>query len=113
MEDPTLPQVSLSSCLFIVPVLQDIMRNQYELFLNLAAQVATLHEKLEELKEAYLNFRRKYFSDISNPFQEAELRRKKRSFLTRESQLMIIIFADNYFSIQSTGSSSCPFFRCF
>jgi hypothetical protein len=67
------------------------MRNQYDLFLNLAAQVATYHDRVNELKEAYINFRKKYFGDSYDMFQEADQNRKKKSLLTRKGTVLLFL----------------------
>ncbi len=60
-----------NNCFCVVPVvLQEIMRNQYELFMALAAQVGALHEHVSDLREQYLRLR----PNEPNFFVEAERR---------------------------------------
>lgn len=50
--------------------LQEIIKNQYDFFLVTAGQIANLHESVEDLKEKFINYRKKYFN--INP-KETEL----------------------------------------
>jgi len=94
--------------------LVDIMRNQYEFFLSIASQVAILHEMVQEQRMNFLNYRRKFFNDRTNPFEEADRREKQRCFLLSAGRPSDIgISASNVLGIYSAtsqpfSSSSIP-----
>lgn len=62
------------------------MRNQHEFFIYLAAQLASLHDSVNDLKQEYLNYRQKYFSDRTDPFIVVE--RKKRVAFDAQRKIM-------------------------
>ncbi|KAF8969773.1 Nucleoporin p58/p45 [Entomortierella lignicola] len=56
--------------------LPEVLRNQHEGFLAVAARVAALHDEIKDREKAYLMFRRKFFDDDSDPFQ-ANIKHRK------------------------------------
>ncbi|KAF9348677.1 Nucleoporin p58/p45 [Mortierella sp. NVP85] len=64
----------------VAHALPDVMRNQYEGFLAVAARVAALHDEIKDREKAYLMFRRKFYDDESDPFQTSVKLRKTDSF---------------------------------
>lgn len=62
------------------------MRNQHQFFVTLAAQIATLHDSVEEIRMSYLTFRKKYFNDSFDPFDDADRRQKKKEMLDLTSR---------------------------
>ncbi|KAF9355535.1 Nucleoporin p58/p45 [Mortierella sp. AD094] len=60
----------------IITALPEVLRNQHEGFLAVAARVAALHDEIKDREKAYLMFRRKFFDDDSDPFQ-ANIKHRK------------------------------------
>ncbi|KAF9116410.1 Nucleoporin p58/p45 [Mortierella sp. AM989] len=56
--------------------LPEVLRNQHEGFLAVAARVSALHDEVKDREKAYLMFRRKFFDDDSDPFQANNKHRK-------------------------------------
>eukprot|EP01113_Clastostelium_recurvatum_P043024 TRINITY_DN7051_c0_g1_i4.p1 TRINITY_DN7051_c0_g1~~TRINITY_DN7051_c0_g1_i4.p1 ORF type:complete len:549 (-),score=159.53 TRINITY_DN7051_c0_g1_i4:174-1580(-) len=51
--------------------LQSLMKTQHDLFIEVTAQVGSLHETLEEARIKYLRFRKRYYNDTTDPFTPA------------------------------------------
>jgi hypothetical protein len=81
-------------------VLQDIMKNEYHLFVSVASHLAVLHESLSELKQDYLNYRSKYLNDTTDIFEQAEKKKSKPKFLSFEPGMLYLLFhiVNDYFS---------------
>lgn len=63
----------------VTHALPEVMRNQHEGFLAVAARVAALHDEIKDKEKAYIMFRRKYYDDDSDPFQTSVKVRKTDS----------------------------------
>lgn len=66
----------------------EVLKSQHETFLSLASQIASIHDKVAELKEIYLTYRAKYFNDNVNPFdrKKASEKAKSQGLLIQNSQ---------------------------
>jgi hypothetical protein len=65
----------------ISPVLQDILRHQYEAFMAAAARVADLHEATEASKEQYVALRNQATGGnetVEDLFEKEEKRRQRQ-----------------------------------
>lgn len=60
--------------------LQEVMKNQHQFFLALAAHASQLHERANELRQEYLELRKKYFNDNSDPFKEPKPQTLRKDF---------------------------------
>ena len=58
--------------------------------MTIAAQIATLHDSIKEIKNEYLSYRKKYFNDNIDPFLAADKRAKKSSLLDSSSKFLRI-----------------------
>lgn len=57
--------------------IEDIIRRQYEYFMTVASQIATVNEQLRSVKEAFLGMLAAKDGDmVINPFEQADLREK-------------------------------------
>jgi len=52
--------------------LQTLMKTQHNLFFDVTARVAALHEQVELCKENYLKYRRIYYDDEGDPFDVSQ-----------------------------------------
>jgi hypothetical protein len=62
------PDALLRSEFASYAALQDIMRAQHEAVAAVAFRVATLHNRVEELREQYRSYRRLHLADPKDPF---------------------------------------------
>jgi hypothetical protein len=67
-------------------MLQEVMKNQMEFFLELSARLAILSDQMQELQQEYLRWRKTTFNDTKNPFEtkptEASKKTKRPLFST-------------------------------
>ncbi|KNC49720.1 uncharacterized protein AMSG_05987 [Thecamonas trahens ATCC 50062] len=75
---------------FTPQMLKEIMRNQHEFFMAVAAQVAALHEAMDTQRESYLQWCRSR-QDYSNPFDEADERERRRVAEAERKLLKVIM----------------------
>eukprot|EP01135_Chromosphaera_perkinsii_P005725 Nk52_evm25s359 gene=Nk52_evmTU25s359 len=74
----------LSQTKFTPEALTNIMRNQHETFMALAARLAVFHEEVEVEKENYLKFLRSSFDETDDPFLQ---KRKNEELLLKKQKL--------------------------
>eukprot|EP00467_Chlorarachnion_reptans_P012939 CAMPEP_0114538382 /NCGR_PEP_ID=MMETSP0109-20121206/30110_1 /TAXON_ID=29199 /ORGANISM="Chlorarachnion reptans, Strain CCCM449" /LENGTH=414 /DNA_ID=CAMNT_0001722391 /DNA_START=103 /DNA_END=1347 /DNA_ORIENTATION=- len=65
--------------------LKDTLKRHHDGFVNLTARVAQLLNTMKEVRQRYLDYRRKHFGDTRDPFQEKKAPRRKHQVILPSS----------------------------